>query len=80
MIKIKLNEGQFIEMLKDILLLLICVVSLFLAAGFSELKEQNKEIKSRYEQVKQDNTELIKQLKEADLQPDVVNNRDTRLD
>lgn len=80
MIKIKLNEGQFIEMLKDMLLFLICIVSLFLAAGFSELKEQNEEIKARYEQIKQDNTELIKQLKEADLQPNLTNNRDTRSD
>ena len=80
MIKIKLNEGQFIEMLQDMLLFLICIVSLFLAAGFSELKEQNEEIKARYEQIKQDNTELIKQLKEADLQPNLTNNRDTRSD
>ena len=78
MIKIKLNEGQFIEILKDILLFLICVVSLFLAVGFAEIKGQNEEIKERYEQVKQDNTELIKQLKEADLQPNITNNRDTR--
>lgn len=78
MIKIKLNESQFIEFLKDILLFMLCVVSLFLAAFNAEINEQNKEIKARYEQVKQDNTELIKQLREADLQPSIVNNRDTR--
>ena len=80
MIKIKLNESQFIEFLKDMLLFTLCVVSLFLAAFNAEISEQNKEIKARYEQVKQDNTELIKQLKEADLQPNITNNRDTRSD
>lgn len=78
MIKIKISEEQFINAVKDILLFLICVVSLFLAAGFAELSDQNKEIKSRYEQVKQDNTELIKKLKDVDLQPNITNNRDTR--
>lgn len=78
MIKIRLNEEQFIEILKDILLFLICIVSLFLAVGFAEIKDENEEIKSRYEQLKQDNTELIKQLKEASEQPSIVNNRDTR--
>lgn len=78
MIKIRLNEEKFIEFFKDMLLLIICVTSLALAAFNAEINEQNKEIKARYEQVKQDNTELIKQLREADLQPNVTNNRDTR--
>lgn len=89
MIKIKLNEGQFIEFLKDMLLFMICVTSLALAAFNAELREQSGETKTRYEQIKEDNTKLIKinneqneyikqLLKEADLQPNVTNNRDTR--
>lgn len=78
MIKIKLNEEQFINGVKDILLLILCFMAIYLASFNVEISEQNKEIKARYEQVKQDNTELIKQLREADLQPSIVNNLDTR--
>lgn len=78
MIKIKLTEEQFINGVKGILLFILCFMAIYLAAFNAEISEQNKEIKARYEQVKEDNTELIKQLKEADLQPNVTNNRDTR--
>lgn len=88
-IKINLEDKNTIEYIKNILWIIIAILLLFISIGQVKLEEDHKEIKSRYEQIKEDNTILIKinkeqneyikeLIKEADEQPSVVNNKDTR--
>lgn len=88
-IKINLEDKNTIENIKDTLWIIIAVLLLFMAVGQVNIEENHKEIKNRYEQIKQENTDLIKinkeqseyiktLIKEANEQPSIVNNKDTR--
>lgn len=88
-IKVNLEDKDTINNIKDILWIIIAFFLLFISVGQVKIEEEHKEIKARYEQMKQDNTFLIKEnekindyikilIKEANNQPSIVNNRDTR--
>ena len=62
---------------------------MFITVGQTGIEEEHKEIKERYEQIKQENTDLIKinkeqseyiktLIKEANEQPNITNNKETR--
>lgn len=89
MIKVNLSDKNTINNIKDVLWIIIAILLLFISVGQVKIEEEHKEIKNRYEQIKQDNTILIKEndklndyikilIKEANEQPSVVNNKDTR--
>ena len=89
MIKVNLSDKNTIDNIKNILIIIIAILLLFISVGQVKVEEEHKEIKNRYEQIKQDNTELIKinkeqgnyiktLIKEANNQFSIVNNRDTR--
>ena len=89
MIKVNLNDKDTIENIKNIILIIISILLLFIAVGQVNIEEKHREIKNRYEQIKQENTDLIKinkeqseyiktLIKEANEQPSIVNNKDTR--
>lgn len=88
-IKINLEDKNTIEYIKNILWIIIAVLLLFVTVGQVNIEEEHREIKNRYEQIKQENTDLIKinkeqseyikiLIKEANEQSSIVNNRDTR--
>lgn len=88
-IKVNLEDKDTINNIKDILWIIIAILLLFISVGQVKIEEEHKEIKARYEQIKQENTFLIKEndklndyikqlIKEANNQPSIVNNRDTR--
>lgn len=88
-IKLNLKDKNTINNIKDILWIIIAILLLFISVGQVKIEEEQKEIKARYDQIKQDNTLLIKEndklndyikqlIKEANNQPSIVNNRDAR--
>lgn len=88
-IKVNLSDKNTIESAKDTLWIIIAILLLFISVGQVEIEEKHKEIKERYEQIKEDNTMLIKEndelndyikalTKEANEQPNVTNNLETR--
>lgn len=88
-IKVNLEDNNTIEHIKDVLWIIIAILLLFVTVGQVNIEEEHREIKTRYEQIKQENTDLIKinkeqseyiktLLKEANEQPSIVNNKDTR--
>jgi len=76
--KITVNYKDITETITNILLAILLVMCIVFAYDNSNLKEDNKEIKARYNLVQNEKTELLKQLKEASEQPSIVNNLDTR--
>lgn len=75
--KIKINKN-ITSTVQDILLAILLVMCIFFVYDNECLKEENEEIKQRYNIVQQEKTELMKQLKEFDEQNSKVNNIDTR--
>lgn len=70
MIKLNLADKLTIEHIKDIALILVATFLIVLAAGQAELQDQNRKLKERYEQTKEINTLLIKDLKEKEIEND----------
>lgn len=88
-IKVNLEDKNTIDNIKNILWIIIAILLLFISVGQVKIECNQKEIKARYEQIKEDNTILIKKnnelneytktlIKEANEQPSIVNNLDTR--
>lgn len=88
-IKVNLKDKDTINNTKDILWIIIAILLLFISVGQVKIEEEHKEIRARYEQIKEYNTVLIKDnnelseyvrtfIKEANEQPRIVNNFDTR--
>lgn len=88
-IKVNLEDKDTINNIKDILLFIIAFFLLFIIVGQTGIEEKHREIKIRYEQIKEYNAELIKinneqneyikkLIKDANEQPSIVNNKDTR--
>ena len=88
-IKVNLKDKDTINNTKDILWIIIAILLLFISVGQVKIEEEHKEIRARYEQIKEYNTVLIKDnnelseyvrtfIKEANEQPRIVNNLDTR--
>lgn len=75
--KITVNK-DITSTVQDILLAILLAMCIFFTYDNECLKEENEEIKQRYNLVQQEKTELMKQLKEFDEQNSKVNNIDTR--
>lgn len=84
-IKVNLKDNKTIACLKDILLIMMAITLLFLAIAQEKIQYNQKEIVCRYEQIKEDNTNLIKEnqelnkmLKDTFEQDNITNNIETR--